>query len=310
MYKSSVSITLNFKLLLFLATNLSPVYYIFSSFLRKLSIELKMHCMSINGSINWEFSILLLMLFSSLFNKDIIITNSFICWNEKSKIISVHLIIKSWQTDTLLLKWSISAVQRSDSVSSNSKRKISSISASDTSEHEATETEAVPGKLQYWSSSCNSSKFVLVPSLEIPEGGEGTYHAEETIEDDPNLEVIIMTKNKSIMRVFFLKVNFPWLKAVAELVNSFNLDCTHQTFCHPACYRCLMSNKRFFKSYWIFTLQETDKSGKKADANCEDNVRGEKWIHWGHFHGRSWYWCKFCLWYNIKYYISELSGWS
>ena len=61
---------------------------------------------------------------------------------------------------------------------------------------------------------------ILVPSLEVPEAGEDTYRAEETIEDDPNLEV-----------------NFPWLKAVAELVNSFNLDCTHQTFCHPACFR-------------------------------------------------------------------------
>ena len=46
-----------------------------------------------------------------------------------------------------MLILSISAVQRSDSVGSNSKgRKISSISASDTSDHEATETEAAPGE--------------------------------------------------------------------------------------------------------------------------------------------------------------------
>ena len=32
---------------------------------------------------------------------------------------------------------------------------------------------------------------ILVPSLEVPEAVEETYRAEETIEDDPNLEVII-----------------------------------------------------------------------------------------------------------------------
>ena len=46
-----------------------------------------------------------------------------------------------------MINLSISAVQRSDSVGSNSKgRKISSISASDTSDHEATEPEAAPGQ--------------------------------------------------------------------------------------------------------------------------------------------------------------------
>ena len=34
----------------------------------------------------------------------------------------------------------------------------------------------------------------LVASLEIPEASEGTYHAEETIEDDPNLEVSILSE--------------------------------------------------------------------------------------------------------------------
>ena len=43
-----------------------------------------------------------------------------------------------------------SAVQRSDSVGSNTKRKISSISASDTSDHEATETEAVQGEDKFF----------------------------------------------------------------------------------------------------------------------------------------------------------------
>ena len=89
-----------------------------------------------------------------------------------------------------MLILSFSAVQRSDSVGSNSKgRKISSISASDTSDHEATEAEAAPG--QGFGHDCLQQVLIsiLVASLEIPEASEGTYHAEETIEDDPNLEV-------------------------------------------------------------------------------------------------------------------------
>ena len=90
-----------------------------------------------------------------------------------------------------MLKLSISAVQRSDSVGSNSKRKISSISASDTSDHEATETEAAPGEDIQRRLVAVGLISILVPSLEVPEAGEETYRAEETIEDDPNLEVII-----------------------------------------------------------------------------------------------------------------------
>ena len=32
-------------------------------------------------------------------------------------------------------------------------------------------------------------------------------------------------------------MTFPWLTAVTQLTNSFNLNCSHQTFCHPACVR-------------------------------------------------------------------------
>ena len=34
-----------------------------------------------------------------------------------------------------------------------------------------------------------------------------------------------------------MQVTFPWLTAVAQLTNSFNPHCSHQTFCHPACVR-------------------------------------------------------------------------
>ena len=101
-----------------------------------------------------------------------------------------------------MLKWDISAVQRSDSVSSNSKRKISSISASDTSDHEATETEAAPG--EHIERHSVGLIPILVPSLEVPEAVEETYRPEETIEDDPNLEVIISYEGLMTKRFDFV----------------------------------------------------------------------------------------------------------
>ena len=34
-----------------------------------------------------------------------------------------------------------------------------------------------------------------------------------------------------------LEFNLPWIKPITELINSFNLNCTHQGFCHPACFK-------------------------------------------------------------------------
>lgn len=31
--------------------------------------------------------------------------------------------------------------------------------------------------------------------------------------------------------------NFPWMRAVTAIINSFNFYCTHQNFCHPYCYK-------------------------------------------------------------------------
>ena len=93
--------------------------------------------------------------------------------------------------------------------------------------------------------------------MEIPDPVESPYQPEETIEDDPTLEVRANQFGAQLFALYcnFLckmhtsyceigdithhlyQVNFPWLKAVTELVNSFNLECTHQTFCHPACFR-------------------------------------------------------------------------
>ena len=47
--------------------------------------------------------------------------------------------------------------------------------------------------------------FIKVASLEIPEANEGTYHAEETIENDPNLEVHIKIRKIRFLREIFFK---------------------------------------------------------------------------------------------------------
>lgn len=31
--------------------------------------------------------------------------------------------------------------------------------------------------------------------------------------------------------------NFPWMRAVIAIINSFNYYCTHQNYCHPYCYK-------------------------------------------------------------------------
>lgn len=43
--------------------------------------------------------------------------------------------------------------------------------------------------------------------------------------------------------------NFPWMRAVTSIVNSFNFYCTHQNFCHPYCYkRHIRAASRLMKS--------------------------------------------------------------
>ncbi|XP_046741999.1 protein unc-80 homolog isoform X7 [Diprion similis] len=43
--------------------------------------------------------------------------------------------------------------------------------------------------------------------------------------------------------------NFPWLKVVVQIANSFNFYCSHQNFCHPICYRRQMrASARLIKS--------------------------------------------------------------
>ena len=88
------------------------------------------------------------------------------------------------------------AIHRSDSVSSNSKRKISSISASETSDHDISEdVSVVQGNVFYYTLHVEKDRMKLtgnpIASLEIPEASESPCQPEETVEDDPALEVQI-----------------------------------------------------------------------------------------------------------------------
>lgn len=43
--------------------------------------------------------------------------------------------------------------------------------------------------------------------------------------------------------------NFPWMRAVIAILNSFNYYCSHQNFCHPFCYkRHMRAASRLIKS--------------------------------------------------------------
>lgn len=53
--------------------------------------------------------------------------------------------------------------------------------------------------------------------------------------------------------------NFPWLRAVLGIINSFNYYCTHQNFCHPYCFKRhmraatrLMKSVRKVRTFVIF----------------------------------------------------------
>nr|XP_053644306.1 protein unc-80 homolog [Cherax quadricarinatus] len=92
------------------------------------------------------------------------------------------------------------AIKRSDSV--RSRRKVSAVSErSDTSEHLEQEAsgEESPGVLS---------------NEELPESPSDGDIDEES-----------------------LTSTMPWLKVIVRMSSLYNMTCTHQTFCHPHCYR-------------------------------------------------------------------------
>ena len=99
-----------------------------------------------------------------------------------------------------------SAIKRADS-SASTKRKVSSISASDTSDHEAPDgSSPVPPE---------ESPGVFPEEKDLYE-----THLFDLPDDEDHLEY-----------------NMPWLGVMTKLLCSFNYHCTHQNFCHPQCYR-------------------------------------------------------------------------
>ena len=105
-----------------------------------------------------------------------------------------------------------SALTRADSSASNRK---ASISASDKSEHDGDQAGASPSTEE-------------PPAIPPPEEKDMT---ESHLFDLPGEED-------------HLEQNMPWLGVMTKLLNSFNYHCTHQTFCHPQCYRRQMRAAR------------------------------------------------------------------
>lgn len=108
----------------------------------------------------------------------------------------------------------VDTVKRADSI--QSKRKVSSLSdRSDTSE---------PGGFLAGEVSGEESPGILSDD-QPPESPSDSNETDET--------------NK----------NFPWMKVLVQVSNSFNFYCSHQNFCHPYCHRRQMrASSRLIKS--------------------------------------------------------------
>ena len=108
--------------------------------------------------------------------------------------------------------------------------------------------------------------FVVVASLDVPETLESPYPADECIEDDASLEF-----------------NLPWVKPVTELIRSFNLNCTHQGFCHNACVKRqaraakrLMETMRQMYGEKIEYIEEMFIN----EEDTEEEKEKRKWAKW------------------------------
>ncbi|KAK4295652.1 hypothetical protein Pmani_031795 [Petrolisthes manimaculis] len=102
------------------------------------------------------------------------------------------------------------SIKRSDSV--RSRRKVSAVSErSDTSEHLEQELYQVSGE---------ESPGVM---------------SNEDLPDSPN---------DGDLDEESLTSNMPWIKVVVQMSSQYNMTCTHQTFCHPYCYRRNMRSCR------------------------------------------------------------------
>lgn len=75
--------------------------------------------------------------------------------------------------------------------------------------------------------------------------------------------------------------NFPWMKVVAQVSNSFNFYCSHQHFCHPYCHRRQMrASGRLIKSVRkIYGEEFGIVNGKRTfdfETDKKDDAKKEK----------------------------------
>ena len=107
---------------------------------------------------------------------------------------------------------------------------------------------------------------VTVASLDVPEPLESPYPVDECIEDDASLEF-----------------NLPWLKPVTELINSFNLACTHQGFCHHACvHRQTRAAKRLMEALRQMYGEKIEYIEEMFinDEETEEELKKGRWGKW------------------------------
>ena len=128
------------------------------------------------------------------------------------------------------------ALKREDSTASTAtnKRKVSSISASEGSDHGLGDgPESAAGGGGDGTTSSHGASAAPAAPPPVPEDPLVAEMARfELPADDDALEL-----------------NMPWLKVVSKLSNSFNFHCTHQNFCHPNCYRRQMrATKRIMEA--------------------------------------------------------------
>lgn len=191
--------------------NLGPLLYIYHKLERKLNIQKRNNFCKIyqhfskkkkkNSKLKHYFFTFVYRTIQPLLSHKITLFNFLhtITYHTIHFVFSNHL--EAYINITLNV---FSAIKRADS--SASKRKVSSISASDTSDHEVQEgSSPLP----------EESPNVFAEEKDVYES-----HLFDLPDDEEHLEY-----------------NMPWLGVMTKVLASFNYHCTHQNFCHPQCYR-------------------------------------------------------------------------
>lgn len=79
--------------------------------------------------------------------------------------------------------------------------------------------------------------------------------------------------------------NFPWMKVLVQMTNSFNFYCCHQNFCHPFCHRRqIRAGSRLIRSvrkiygekFGLLNGSIFDDGSEKKNGAKKDSKRGRK----------------------------------